>query len=442
MELEAVHQLVDALFVEKFNRHLTDPEITVLQGTWEGATYVKMSRQSQYSENYLMRDIGPNLFRRLTQALGEEVSKANLRAALERHSLGLSTIHTQFTHHWDWDNVPESSAFYGREQELQELTHAIQTEQCRLVQLSGMGGVGKTQLVRKCAEALKGEFRYVIWRSLHQDTCLESLVLEWLHCLAPRGEARGETPGETREVDLAQNLLELIFLLKQYRCLLILDNVSEVLNVNAASTPQQKQAANGFRQLFQRVGEKSHKSCVLILTRHKISTIASWETPQFIRSIHLPGLNPVDAQALLAETQLQQEKSWPQLIELARGVPLALKLISQSILDLFDGNVTEFLKHKTWIFDSSLSRILADQFAVLSTLEQEIITHLVRAKNPISLENLEGKFPGSDISFVMEALLHLIRMDWLEKVEHSTKTKTEIRYQAPFLIKTYLKMHP
>ena len=73
--------------------HLTDIDIEVLQGAWQGLTYEQMAeRMSQrpdnkkfYSIDYLRGDVGYKLFgQKLSQALGETVSKTNFKTALER----------------------------------------------------------------------------------------------------------------------------------------------------------------------------------------------------------------------------------------------------------------------------------------------------------------------------------------------------------------------
>ena len=84
MDFEETLKLVDAAVVAETDRHLSDPEVTILRGACLGMTYEQMAEGSQYKVNYLMRDIGPKFWKLLSEAFGEEVSKANLRAALGR----------------------------------------------------------------------------------------------------------------------------------------------------------------------------------------------------------------------------------------------------------------------------------------------------------------------------------------------------------------------
>jgi NACHT domain/HEAT repeats len=84
MDLEAALKFVDDAIAQNSGRHLTDPEVHILKGVWSGLTYEAMEN-SQYSANYLGRDVGPALWKALSEIFKETVSKANLRAVIQRH---------------------------------------------------------------------------------------------------------------------------------------------------------------------------------------------------------------------------------------------------------------------------------------------------------------------------------------------------------------------
>lgn len=432
MELDTVRQLVDNLFLEKFNKHLSDPEVVVLSGAWEGITYTQMAENSQYSENYLMRDIGPNLFRQLKQALGEDVSKANFRAALERHQGGLTAAYAKPHYSQDWGDAPdEAITFYGRQEELFTLKEWIE-DQARLVTLSGMGGVGKTLLARKVAEDVKNKFRYVIWRALYKDYQLQTLLSDWLACL---------NDVDTWEVtDIRKGVSELISCLQAQRCLLVLDNVDAVIKTTSESKPEDQQESDNFNLLFKRVGEKQHQSCLFLISREKLQTIDALESSGGANVMRLQGLGLEEARPLLQGAKLKDEDRWPELVVQARGIPLVLKLTAQYIVDLFDGDVSQFLEKRTWVFDEYFTAILQDQFDSLQPFQKEVIQLIANADQPISLDDLKQNLSDQPaISVVMQALVQLIRIDWVEKVHSAGKQHAEIFYQTPFLIKKYVR---
>jgi hypothetical protein len=81
---EQAKAVAEQIFFKRFGEHLKDVEIQVLQGSWEGKTYEKMSDTYFLSVNYLRGDVGNKLWQKLSQALGEEVTKTNFKGALER----------------------------------------------------------------------------------------------------------------------------------------------------------------------------------------------------------------------------------------------------------------------------------------------------------------------------------------------------------------------
>ncbi len=84
----------EAVFV-KVGRRLSDVEIAILKGSWQRQTYEEIAEATNYSVGYLKRHVGPELWKLLTKALGEEVSKTNFRLSLERKwrsSYGAATL--------------------------------------------------------------------------------------------------------------------------------------------------------------------------------------------------------------------------------------------------------------------------------------------------------------------------------------------------------------
>ena len=91
--LDEAIKVADAAFVATQARHLNDVEVLVLRGAWQEQTYEQMAQQTRYSANYLQRDIGALLWKRLAEALGDpEVSKKNFREALKRQWQKLNSL--------------------------------------------------------------------------------------------------------------------------------------------------------------------------------------------------------------------------------------------------------------------------------------------------------------------------------------------------------------
>jgi hypothetical protein len=72
---EQIRNTADSAVFQQFGEYLSDAEIEVLQGSWDGLTYEKMAESLYRSVNYVRGDIGPKLWSKLSIALVEEVRK-------------------------------------------------------------------------------------------------------------------------------------------------------------------------------------------------------------------------------------------------------------------------------------------------------------------------------------------------------------------------------
>src|SRR5207248_2592541 len=67
---------------------------------------------------------------------------------------------------------PHVPALYGRTDELAELERWLLVDQCRMMAVLGVGGIGKTTLVVKFVQLVAPHFECVLWRSLHNAPSL------------------------------------------------------------------------------------------------------------------------------------------------------------------------------------------------------------------------------------------------------------------------------
>jgi hypothetical protein len=76
--------IADNVVFSYMHQHLTDIEIKVLQASWEEKTYDDMANMYGYSAEYLNKDVGNKLWKKLTIAIGEKVTKKNFKEAFIR----------------------------------------------------------------------------------------------------------------------------------------------------------------------------------------------------------------------------------------------------------------------------------------------------------------------------------------------------------------------
>ncbi|MDJ0704309.1 MAG: DUF1822 family protein [Leptolyngbyaceae cyanobacterium MO_188.B28] len=431
MDIDIALNFVNTAILAQANRCLSAPEIAILRGTWQGLTYDQMAKNSDYSTNYLMRDIGPKFWRLLSETFGEPVSKTNLRVVLQRISelepeitdLGLTpdptgvapepasrveassqplfaTRPAEMSQRQDWDNAPEVSSFVGRSAELAKLKQWILQDGCRLLTVRGLSGVGKTVLAKVFAEQIQAEFDRVIWRSLNQVPPLNKFMADLIKILPPSSDASHFSP-PNRKGDL---LSQLIASLKDSRCLIILDGAEGILH-GGQLAGQYRPGYEDYGEFFRHIGEDSHQSCWIVTGLENPRDVVRLEGKDSpVRSLALSGWSEAEAESVLQSEQLAAQSSWPALIDQYQGNPAALKSAARLIRALFNGDVAEFMKHQSFVFEE-VGALVGRSFKRLSSLEKEILYWLISEPHPISVAALQHEIPWS-IPFVklLEAL--------------------------------------
>ncbi|MCC5634956.1 NACHT domain-containing protein [Nostoc sp. CHAB 5844] len=311
----------------------------------------------------------------------------------------------------DWGDASFLPVFYGRKEELTTLEQWILNERCQLVALLGMGGIGKTALAVKLAQNIQEDFEYVIWRSLREAPPVKAIITQLLQFLSEEQETEANLPES-----LSDRMSRLIDYLRNHRCLLILDNGESILRYGSRAG-KYREGYEGYGELFRRLGEATHQSCLVLTSREKPQEIALLEGEALpVRSLQLSGLKVVEGQEILKVKGLSAaEDEWKAMIESYGGNPLALKIVATTIEDVFGGNVTEFLQQNTVVF-GDIRDILDQQFERLSDLEKEIMYWLAINREPVALSDLrEDILSPVPPQKSLEALESLVRRSLVEK---------------------------
>ena len=290
-----------------------------------------------------------------------------------------------------WDEAPSTPIFFGRTEELTALEQWVVQEQCRLLAVLGIGGVGKTALAVKLVEQIKDEFQFVFWRSLQNAPPLEGILKSCIQFLS--NQQRIDLPE-----DIDGQMALLLQHLREKRCLLVLDNIETILQAGDHAGQYRVEYAE-YGRLLRRLGEAKHQSCILLTGREKPKEIALFEGKTSpVRSLLLSGLEQKEGQELLRDKGLfGSDKTWSDLIRLYAGNPLNLKLVSEPIEVLFGGDIALFLKRGKTAF-GDIREPLDLQFTRLSDLEREIMYWLAIEREAVSLDDLRENmvFPLSE----------------------------------------------
>jgi WD40 repeat protein len=396
---------IEKLLLSSNRVGLNDIQILVLESTLAGASYSQIADRSTYTLEYL-REVGSKLWQTLSELLGEPVSKRNLRSVLERYQQ--SAVLAELDRKYFWGEAIDVSIFYGRLQELKTLEKWIVKDRCRLIEILAIGGMGKTALAVKLAQQMPAEFDFVVWRSLRNAPPLADFLAEVIALISHQ-----------QEIDLVVepivHISRLLHYLQEHRCLLILDNVESIL---LSGSPRRYLAGyKGYGELLRRVGESVHQSCVLLTSREQVAEVASFAGHNLpVRILPLGGLSIEDGMAVLDDKGLLLEsQEGEELVDLYGGNPLALKIVSTSILELFDGGVAEFLGQGTAVFNG-IRLLLERQFDRLSAVERQIMFWLAINREWVSVQDLQANLlPTVSVGLLLESLEYLQGRSLIER---------------------------
>jgi WD40 repeat protein/DNA-binding SARP family transcriptional activator len=336
----------------------------------------------------------------------------------------------------DWGDMPDAGRFYGRQAELATLMGWLLEEGCRLVGVVGIGGVGKTALVVRVVQAVATHFHCTIWCSVLNAPPLAELLPGWLQVLSASvgmGVSRAATAWPAR---LEAQLEVLVEYLRQGRCLLVLDNLESLLHTGEQANTY-RPGYEEYGQLVQRIVQARHQSHLLLTSREVPVALTRLERQgQPVRMLALRGVDKAAGQAILSERGLTAaDEIGAALVERYSGNPLALRLVAETIHDLFGEDTAAFLRHETLIFED-IRAVLDQQFARLSGLEREILTWLAIEREAVSIQGLQGNLVHPVARWtVLEAVRSLQRRSLLEaRGEGVTLQNVVIEYVTDRLV--------
>ena len=346
--------IIDRILTQNHQGKLKDIQAAVVLQVWNGDSYPTIGNALGYEPDYI-KQVAARIWQNLSKIAGERVSKSNIHTILQQYQTALTKT--------DWGEAIDVSSFYGRTSELQTLQDWILNSSCRVIGIFGWSGSGKTALSVKLAQQLAPQFEYVIWRSIRQAPNFNQLLSEILSLLTDSSASEN-------------SISKLMQQLRHKRCLLILDNLEAILQPGDRSGLY-LDGYKDYGNLFERISDESHQSCLVITGREKPQGMTPREGNKSpVRSLSITGLSIIAAQQILMDRGISASLFDQQkLINYVDGNPLALKLVATTIQNLFSGNVQGFLAQNTFVF-SSLQDLLTQQFDRLSDLQQQVMYYL------------------------------------------------------------------
>lgn len=425
-----------AITEQLISTRLTEIQRTILIKAWEGQSYIQIAQLLAYNEGYV-KSVGADLWQLLSDAIGERVSKHNFREILTRTTSATTTIAPAIYHSTsesvplpivrrrDWYEMVDVSEFYGRDRELTTLTEWIVQDRCRLVTIAGSGGIGKTTLAARLVQQLHSQYECVVWRSLLHAPSLDDLLVTLLQSTV----LEQDIPAQVNE-----RFSRLFHHLRQSSCLVVLDNFESILQGQTLAG-QYRPGYENYADLLQLFGNIPHQSTVLLTSREMPNEVVLMEGPDLrVRSFILKGVQTNACQAILKRKGIpDQESTQSQLVHYYQGNPLALKIVATTICELFNGDVSLFLKQGTSLC-SGIRILLEHQFNRLSDLERHIMYWFAINRDATTLEELQNSFAtGASNSKLLQSLESLYRRSLIER--------NAVRYTQQPVVMEYVTEH-
>ncbi len=324
------------------------------------------------------------------------------------------------------ETIPDVMVRCDRAEELTILNQWVLQDNCRLIAILGMGGIGKTTLAIHLANQLKDRFDRVIWRRLHPAPS----ITDQLDKLLSLWHSEAEIPA-TVDGKISQFIEDL----QLQRCLIVFDGLEALMTANELAG-RYGEGYQEYGKLFRLIGSVNHRSCVVVTGTEKSREIAVLEGKNSpVRCLHMAGLSTKAAKEILRDRGLVEEPAWDELIQRYRGNPLALCIVSATIAEIFNHRASDFLRYNT-IFLGGITEVLAQQFERLSDVEIKLLYQLAISGEPLDIDGLREGLAAAALS-TSQLMAALQSLAWRSLIEKNS-SRTPVTFTLQPVVMKYV----
>lgn len=260
---------------------------------------------------------------------------------------------------------------HGQRQELSDLRKAL--EEKLIIVLYGLGGIGKTTLLRELAN--NNEFEHTFIFEVKNKETFTSIAKKILR----------ECFDETKLSDDEDELMEQLFYkLATKKVLIVIDNIESIMGIgeNSGRVLPEYQGYSKFCNQFLETDTTSR----LIMSGREMLELSSRYIERY-EIIKMSGMDANQARKILTDLCLEgDDQDWAEFVEHYSGNPLELKIAAKEICDNFSQSISCFLSNHD--IPHELNDLLEDQFSRFSQVEKVILYWCAVERVPIETEHI------------------------------------------------------